>query len=173
VINALSATQNAREFFERSVAAMRALRKRAILLSPFAENVPPDLPPEIRYFGYVPHTRLLPRSAGIIHQGGIGTLSKALSAGIPQIIVPVNFDQPYNGAHAASIGVGAMLKPQEFHPEKIVKEIQNLHASTAVAEKCGFYSGKMRGEDGAGKACAFLEEAFNVHAPVAHKGSRP
>jgi hypothetical protein len=71
------------------------------------------------------------------------------------------------------MGVGAMLKPQEFHPERIVKEIRNLHASTAVAEKCRFYAGKMRGEDGAGRASTFLEEAFYVHAPVAHKGSRP
>lgn len=173
VINALSATQNAREFFEHGVAAMRLLRKRAILLSPFAENVPSGLPTEIRYFGYVPHTPLLPRSAGIIHQGGIGTLSKALSAGIPQIIVPVNFDQPYNGAHAVSMGVGTMLKPQEFLPERIAKEIQNLHASPAIGQECLYYAEKMKGEDGAGKACAFLEEVFCAQAPLAREGCRP
>jgi UDP:flavonoid glycosyltransferase YjiC (YdhE family) len=173
IINALSATQNAREFFERGVGAMRLLRKRAILLSPFAENVPLGLPPGIRYFGYVPHTLLLPRSAGIIHQGGIGTMSKALAVGIPQVIVPVNFDQPYNGAHAASMGVGTMLKSQEFQPERISREIQNLHASLAIAQKCRYYAGKMRGEDGAGKACAFLEEAFGVQAPLAREAGRP
>jgi UDP:flavonoid glycosyltransferase YjiC (YdhE family) len=173
IINALSAAQNAREFFRRGVAAIERLGKRAILLSPFLENVPPALPPEIRYFGYIPHTQLLPRSAGIIHQGGIGTMSKALSAGIPQIIVPVNFDQPYNGAHAASMGVGTMLKPQEFHPERIAKEIQNLDASPAIGQKCRYYAGKMRGEDGAGKACALLEDAFCVQAPIAREGCRP
>src|SRR5262249_51564197 len=89
VINALSAFHGAMDFFPTSVAALRFIKKRAILLSQFDHNIPPDPPPEIRHFRYLPHSALLPRAAGIVHQGGIGTTFKALRAGIPQVVVPV------------------------------------------------------------------------------------
>jgi UDP:flavonoid glycosyltransferase YjiC (YdhE family) len=84
VINALSAFHGALDFFRTSVAALRRMKRRAILLSQFDHNIPTDLPPEIRHFRYLPHGALLPRAAGIVHQGGIGTTFKALRAGIPQ-----------------------------------------------------------------------------------------
>jgi UDP:flavonoid glycosyltransferase YjiC (YdhE family) len=161
LVNAVSWMQAAREFFTRSVAALRRTGARAILLSPFPDNVPPNLPPGIRYFGYVPHRLLLPRAAGIIHQGGIGTMAGALLAGIPQLIVPVNLiDGPYNGRRAASLGVGAMLWPAQYRPGRVASKLQTLLASSTVKEKCRHYAAKIKGEDGVGAACRLIEEVF-------------
>jgi rhamnosyltransferase subunit B len=160
IVNALSAQQNAREFFEASVEAVRGIRRRAILLSPFPGNVPEGLPKEIRYFGYVPHTLLLPRAAAIIHQGGIGTMAKALLAGIPQIIVPTNFDQPYNGAKMQEMGTGAMVRRRAYRPERVAATLKRLLDWPAVAEQCRQYAAKMRREDGAGKLCDLIERTF-------------
>jgi hypothetical protein len=59
------------------------------------------------------------RSAGIVHQGGIGSTFKALRAGIPQVIVPVNFDQPYNAMCVQTLGVGVMLSVEEYKPDRV------------------------------------------------------
>ena len=84
VVNALSAMGGARDYFEKGIATLQSLQLRGILLSPFADAIPKNLPAEIGYFGYVPHTALLPRSAAILHQGGMGTTAKSMAAGIPQ-----------------------------------------------------------------------------------------
>jgi hypothetical protein len=105
VVTTFSAMQSARNFFEDSIAAVRGTGRRAILLSSFADSVPDRLPPEVRWFAYVPLRQLLPRSSAILHHGGIGTVAAALAAGIPQLIAPLNFDNPYHGARIAELGV--------------------------------------------------------------------
>jgi UDP:flavonoid glycosyltransferase YjiC (YdhE family) len=162
VFNALSAFQNAREFFEIGVAAVRKMNRRAILLSQFPENVPPELPHGIAHFKYVPHSVLLPRAAAIVHQGGIGTTAKALLAAIPQIIVPVNFDQPFNGKRVASLGVGSTLEAGACSPERLSKELEALLTAPAVVTKLGDYSARVRSEDGTEQACRLIEDVF-VH----------
>ena len=161
IVSALSSMQAAREFFERSVAAVRRVGVRAMLLSPFPHNVPANLPRGIQYFGYVPLRLLLPRAAGIIHQGGTGTMAGALRAGVPQLIVPVNLiDGPFNGRRVASLGVGAMLRAFQYRPRRVASELEKLLASSAVKEKCRHYAAKIKGEDGVGAACRLIEEVF-------------
>jgi UDP:flavonoid glycosyltransferase YjiC (YdhE family) len=162
VFNALSAFQNARQFFDIGVAAVRKLNRRAILLSQFPQNVPPELPPEVAHSKYVPHSLLLPRAAAIVHQGGIGTTAKALLAGIPQIIVPLNFDQPFNGKRVASMGVGATLEARACTPDRLSKELEALLSSPAVITKLRDYSARARREDGTQQACNVIEDVF-VH----------
>ncbi|MED3971722.1 glycosyltransferase [Priestia megaterium] len=42
-----------------------------------------------------PHRLLFKRAKGIIHHGGVGTMSEALLSGVPQIIIPFAVDQPF------------------------------------------------------------------------------
>ena len=41
-----------------------------------------------------PFRWLVPRSAALVHHGGIGTLSQGLAGGVPQVVMPMGFDQP-------------------------------------------------------------------------------
>jgi len=161
IVSALSGMQAAGEFFERSVAALRRIGARGILLSPFPSNVPANLPQGIRYFGYVPHRLLLPKAAGIIHQGGTGTIAGALLAGIPQLVVPVNLiDGPPNGRRIAIMGVGAHLMRFRYRPRRVAREIEKLLSSSTVKERCYEYATKMKGQDGIGESCRVIEEVY-------------
>jgi len=167
IVNALSGTRKARGFFESSIAALARLGRRGILLSPYAENVPPNLPEGIRYFGYVPHTLLMPRVAAIVHQGGVGTMAKALLAGIPQIIVPVTYDQPYNGSHVTEMDAGAMIRPRNYDAGTVARKLDSLLNSAAVKESLKQVQLKMRGEDGIGNTCHLIEAACDSRRAVA------
>ena len=63
-----------------------------MLLTRFSEPIPQNLPDGVRHFEFVPFSWLPPRAAAIVHHGGIGTMSQGLAAGIPQLIMPMNFD---------------------------------------------------------------------------------
>ncbi len=64
------------------------------------------LPDTVFAIDDVPHEWLFPRLAAVIHHGGCGTTAAALRAGVPSIVVPLGFDQPYWARRVAALGVG-------------------------------------------------------------------
>lgn len=100
--------RQARGFFEAGLKACAALGQRAILLTPYADQVPP-LPAFARHFPYIALQRLAPRATAMIHHGGIGTTAQALRAGLPQLLAPVFFDQFDNAARLEALSVGRRL----------------------------------------------------------------
>ncbi len=61
------------------------------------------------WLDYAPLGRLLPRTAALVHHGGIGTVARAMAEATPQLIVPWGVDQPFNGSRVKSLGVGLSL----------------------------------------------------------------
>ncbi|MFG0291059.1 MAG: nucleotide disphospho-sugar-binding domain-containing protein [Rhodopirellula sp. JB044] len=66
--------------------------------------------PNIRGVGYIPLGQWLPHCCAIIHHGGIGTTSRAIHAGTPQLIRPMAFDQFDNAARVERLGFGVYLR---------------------------------------------------------------
>lgn len=158
IITTSSIAQAAREYFQIAVTAMEKIGARAVLLSPFPDNIPPKLPPSIGYFGYVPLQQLLPQSGAIMHHGGIGTVAAALRAGIPQLIVPQTFDNAPNGARVSKMGVGSVLRRWQLRPQRVAREIENLLTSQRIKERCSYYAQKLRDVDGIESACRIIED---------------
>ena len=107
-----SAMAHGRDFFERAIAACAALNRRALLITPYADQWPQPLPPFARAVSYAPFELLLPRLAALIHHGGIGTTAQALAAGVPQGVVPFAHDQFDNATRLVKRGVGLRLSPR-------------------------------------------------------------
>ena len=101
-----SAMAHGRHFFAAAVEACGQLGRRAVLVTPYAAQLPSSLPPWAHHVAYAPFSRLLPRLAGLAHHGGIGTSAQALAAGIPQLVVPFAHDQFDNAARLRRLGVG-------------------------------------------------------------------
>jgi UDP:flavonoid glycosyltransferase YjiC (YdhE family) len=152
-----SAVRDARRFFADSVTVARNLKRRAILLTPRAEQIPAPLPSDVRHFPFVPHSRLLPHAAAIVHHGGIGTVAQALTAGIPQLIVPGFLDQPDNARRLRRLGVSATVRPSAYGSKKVSRTLLHLLQSSEVAARCREYAERCRESNGTEKACIVLE----------------
>lgn len=153
-----SVTTEAARFFRVSVRAAVELGRRAILLTPHKEQIPADLPSGVRYFPYVPLERLLPRSAALVHHGGIGTIAHCLAAGTPQVTVPMIYDQPDNSQRLERLGVSALIWPRKYKPRRLVKKLAALLESGDVRRRCREYAEWSRRSDGLENACIALEE---------------
>ena len=90
------------------------LNRRALLLTRFTD-ICPRFPPTAHHEGYAPLSRLLPRCAALVHHGGIGTLAQALAAGVPQLTMPMGFDQPDNTTRLLRLGVARWVAPSQVH----------------------------------------------------------
>ena len=161
-----SAMRFGRPFFEAAVEACRLLKRRGLLLSRFGENIPADLPEEIRHFEYVPFSELLPRSDALVHHGGIGTTAQGLAAGIPQLIMPLAHDQPDNAARLRRLGVGDSLLPSAFHGPEVANRLNSLLTSTATRTACDDVAARFRERSGIREAADAIETFAQRRLPA-------
>jgi len=110
------------------VAALGALPVRALL------TIGPDLPlellgdvaPNIHVERFVPQDQVLPHAAVVVNHGGSGSVLGALAAGVPQVIVPMFADQPYNAAQLQACGAGVGLPESGVTAEQIKSAVERV-----------------------------------------------
>ena len=155
-----SSNRQARRFFATAVDACRRLGRRGVLLTRYPEQLPDGLPSEVLHAGYAPFSALLPRAAALVHHGGIGTCAQALAAGVPQLVMPMTFDQPDNAARLERLGVSRAVPPRRFAGARVARELDALLASDAVARRCARISQRFRGADPVGQTCDLIETGW-------------
>lgn len=147
-------------FFRAAAEACRRLGRSGLLLTRFPEQVPATLPAGVRHFEFLPFTWLLSRSAVLVHHGGIGSTSQALAAGIPQVIMPMGFDQFDNGDRVARLGVGRMLPRSRFDGRRLAATITPLLAEASVAVRCAAVAARLAAREGLEVAADEVEGAW-------------
>jgi UDP:flavonoid glycosyltransferase YjiC (YdhE family) len=156
-----SAVQAAGRFYHESIAAVQHLACRAVLLvggNSFQE--PP--PAGIVAFPYAPFSKIFPRAAVIVHQGGIGTCAQALAAGRPMLVVPFAFDQPDNAARLQRLGVARAIPRKHYTGQRAYSELQPLLTDAAYAVSAVEVAHKIAQENGVRAA----SDAIENHPPA-------
>ena len=69
------------------------------------------LPDNVRVERWIPQAEILGEAAAMVGHGGFGTTLGALLAGVPQVVVPLFADQPYNAERIEAIGAGLVADP--------------------------------------------------------------
>jgi rhamnosyltransferase subunit B len=131
-----SANRHGATFFRVAMEAMERMKKRAIFLTEYREQIPSPLPESILWVPYVALDQLLPRAAAFVHHGGIGSASQALLASIPQVIMPLAHDQFDNAERLERLGVASSLPPNRFRTDRLIATLQTLLSDPAVPVRC-------------------------------------
>jgi len=151
-----SAVQQAGTFYSESLAAIRRLKCRAVLLA--GDNIlPQPLPPGVAIFPYVPFSRIFPRASVIVHSGGIGTCAQALAAARPMLVVPFAFDQPDNAARLKRLGLARVIPRKKYHAGRALEELDRLLSDGAYAQAAAKAARRMTEENGVRTACNAIE----------------
>jgi rhamnosyltransferase subunit B len=152
-----SANQNAAAFFRSAVDAAVRLNRRALLLTRYTEHLP-ALPPTAHHERYAPLSRLLPRCAALVHHGGVGTAAQALAAGVPQLTMPMGFDQPDNTTRLLRLGVARWVAPSRFSGENVALLLDTLLTDPAGAASCAKYAALLKDGSALARTCDLLEQ---------------
>ena len=162
-----SANVHGHDFFAAAADACRRLGRRGMLLTRFPEQIPADLPPGVRYVDFVPFRWLVPRAAALVHHGGIGTLSQGLAGGVPQVVMPMGFDQFDNAARLEKLGVGRSIARRDFRGPRLAETLGFLLGDADVATRCRTVAGRFT-EDAGGTGA--LVAAADAVERVAMRG---
>jgi vancomycin aglycone glucosyltransferase len=104
-------THTPQETSRTMIEAARALGRRAIVLTGWADLALLDDRPDCLSISEVNLQALFSRVAAIVHHGGAGTTTMAALAGAPQVVVPHRYDQHYFAQRIDSLGSGIAHAP--------------------------------------------------------------
>lgn len=142
-----TANLQAAGYFQIAADACEDLDLAAILLTEFPQQLPTRLPPGVVHQAYLPFRTQLPQCRAIVHHGGIGTTSQALAAGIPQLVVPMAFDQFDNARRVERLGCGKTLLHRKLSRRRLVRQLADLLADDSIAARCTEVRGQMQATD--------------------------
>lgn len=125
--------RQAAAYFSAALRAIEALGRRAIFLTPFEQQIPARLPGSVLWQAYVPVRALLPRAAGLVHHGGIGTTAEALASGTVQLVIPFAHDQFDNAARVAALGCGVILPAARLSARRLQRRLRLVLSSPSLA----------------------------------------
>lgn len=143
-------------FFEVSLAAARALGRRAVLLAGPQAGGARAADPDVLVTDYAPHSQLFPRASAVIHHGGIGTAAQALQAGKPQLVVPFFADQPDNAVRLEGLGVARALAEGAYRPDAVARALGQLLRGPHAARAADL-SRRLADENGPARAADRIE----------------
>jgi UDP:flavonoid glycosyltransferase YjiC (YdhE family) len=153
-----SANVQANEFFQTAADVCERLGRRGMLMTKYPDQLPKRLPVGVRSFGFVSFSELLPRAAALVHHGGIGTCAQGLANGLPQVVMPMAYDQLDNGLRLERLGAGGIVPRKRFKPASVSAALAPLLDSPEVASRCRELASRCDGPASLGAACDRLEE---------------
>ncbi len=158
VITPGSAAATLNDFFKQSIEACRLANVRAMLVTNFAQQLPPKLPRDVRAFPYVPFSKVLHRSAAIVYHGGIGTLAQAVRARIPQLVVPQAYDQPDNAARVERLNLGKSIPAHRYTAARAARALRDLLESPTLTRTLGECAARMDPAAALTRTCELIEQ---------------
>lgn len=128
--------------------AVGALGRRCLVGAGWADLGQGPLPAGWRVVGDVPHAKLFPQMAAVVHHGGSGTTANALRAGVPQLVLPLILDQHYH-AHCLH-RAGLMPRPISMAKIKAAQLAAGIRAVMQVpAAQRQAIAARLRASNGA------------------------
>jgi UDP:flavonoid glycosyltransferase YjiC (YdhE family) len=95
------------------------------------DELPPP-PDNVHLANWVPQADAFAGAELVVCHGGAGTVLGALSAGLPQIVVPLFADQPPNARRVAEVGAGVVVEPLRDPGAALPKSIDPAELRDAI-----------------------------------------
>ncbi|GGI02195.1 glycosyl transferase [Arthrobacter liuii] len=116
------------------------------------------LPANVRVERFVPHGPVLARSAVAVTHGGMGATQKALSSGVPCIVVPFGRDQLEVAARVKHANAGVRLPKAKLTPERLRHAV---HHAAGMSDGAHRIAAGYRAAGGAAAGAEAIEELIS------------
>lgn len=126
--------QHTEQYFKESIDACSLLSVPCLLVGGTISSGQMGEATKVLHVDYVDFETVLPRCKAIVHHGGMGTLSQAIKAGIPQLIRPLMYDQPDNAYRITKLGLGLPIWKDQYASGKVAEALTML-MSNSVKER--------------------------------------
>ena len=138
--------------------AVRRLGVRAVVTAG-AAKLPDDLPLNVIVARGVPHSAIHPHVAAEICNGGHGTVVRALTNGVPLVVVPGHGDQQENAYRVERAGAGIQVR---FPSTRTIRAaLARVLSKRSYGDNAKRLAREAAGIDGPTKAAELIEEQLS------------
>lgn len=149
------------ELAETVIQALRMANVRGVLSSGWGGLEASDVPDFVTVVGNVPHDKLFPRMAAVVHHGGAGTTAAGLRAGCPTVICPFIADQPFWGRRVHEQGAGPKpIRQPELTVSNLARAIRQAAQDRGMQRAAKRIGRGMQEEDGVARAVHLIERRY-------------
>ena len=142
------------------VEAVRRAGIRAILTTGWGGMAEVDVPESIHVIQAAPHSALFKHVAAVVHHGGAGTTAAGLRAGLPTLVCPLTFDQPFWGRRVVSLGCGPRPQPlKRLSAKRFAEGLVELTHTESYGCRAREVANAIAEEDGLALAVQIIEAA--------------
>jgi UDP:flavonoid glycosyltransferase YjiC (YdhE family) len=162
------------DFFDQARRALEGIGQRGVFLvgrSANLESFPADRPERLAAFPFAPFSEVLPSCAAFVHAGGFGATSAALHIGVPQVIVPRAFDQPWHAERVRALGLGASVPWARRSVARIQEALQGVLRDAAVHKRARAMADTLSPKDGPLRAADRIEQMLGDQVSFAKSES--
>jgi vancomycin aglycone glucosyltransferase len=149
-----STTRAPQDLSQVMIQSARAVGRRAIVSSGWADLSLEDNEPGCLVVGEVNHQALFARVAVVVHHGGAGTTTTAALAGAGQVVIPQIYDQHYFAQRINDLGIGAAHAPDAPTSDSLTRVLERALEPDVAARAKAIASAMRR--DGAFSAARSL-----------------
>jgi UDP:flavonoid glycosyltransferase YjiC (YdhE family) len=84
--------------------------------------------PHVHIEEFLPHDPVIERAGVVVCHGGMGITQRALSRGVPVVVVPVGRDQPEVARRVEYAGAGVRLDPKDLNERTLAAAVERAAA---------------------------------------------
>lgn len=84
------------------------------------------IPDNVLLVKWAPQMQILQRTSIMITHGGLGSVKECIFCGVPMIVFPCRWDQPFNAARVVAHGLGVRGNIRSVTPEQVLSLIDTL-----------------------------------------------
>lgn len=118
-------------------------------------------PPHSRVERFIPHDSILPRATAVVCHGGMGITQRALSQGVPVVVVPFGRDQLEVARRVENAGAGVRLPSKDLSASSLASAVREAISLDTGAQRI---SDAFSESGGAGAAADVFEEVLRQNS---------
>jgi MGT family glycosyltransferase len=141
-----------------ALAAVERLGVRAVVTAG-AATLPDRLPANVTTTD-ARHSAVLPHVAAAVINGGHGTVVRALSAGVPLVVVPGHGDQQENAFRVERAGAGIQVRRRRPTPDSVARALRRVLGVPGYAMSARRIAIEAAELDGPERAADLVKETF-------------
>lgn len=116
-----------------------------------------NLPENATIAGFVSHSPVLKRSTIVINHAGHGIVIKAMTYGVPMVLLPWHRDQPGVADRAARLGVAQVVARADANPREVQRAVAEVLDTTQYRQAALRHANRLASIDSVELACSLLE----------------
>jgi MGT family glycosyltransferase len=113
--------------------------------------------PNTRVEQFVPHRELFEKTDVVVTNGGAGTVTTALVAGVPLVIVPNAWELAENAQRVAECGAGLRLTPDRCTPSRLARAVERVLEDPSFRENAARVGEDLVSQGGPDRAVELLQ----------------